>query len=231
LQVIAFTRKDLKQVALNVKDRGAMAAILKVGLVKKGDVITVSTNNPPYLFNAYLREEASKHEAVLKKVADDLEQALTFAGQSHSGFGGGILARKLWNYRYMITMPHFSDPITLHTYSSFEEGLRTIETNLASNTVHAKQVYKLIIPEQKTAVFGIALLDKEKGEGKFLPVIGEDNIAAMPYEIILQNDTVTMLHGKYRLAVSWPELSLGRFMKISGTPNDIRTMLQSIAGQ
>ncbi|NTU53852.1 MAG: hypothetical protein HGA97_09195, partial [Chlorobiaceae bacterium] len=85
--------------------------------------------------------------------------------------------------------------------------------------------------KQKTAVFGIALLDKEKGEGKFLPVIGEENIAAMPYEIILQDNTVTMLHGKYRLAMSWPELSLGRLIKISGTPSNIKTMLESVAGK
>lgn len=231
LQVIAFTRRDLKQVAVTIPDRGALAAILKVGLVRKGDVVTVSFVNPPYLFNAYLRAETPKHESVLNKVASDLDRVLTFAGQGHTGFGGGIEAKKLWNYRYMISMPHFSDPVILRTYDSFEEGLRTIESNLAGNTVHARTVYKLIIPEQKIAVFGIALLDKQKGEGKFLPVIGEENIAAMPYEIILQNNTVTMLHGKYRLAMSWPELSLGRFMKISGTPGDIRDMMKSITGK
>lgn len=231
LQVIAFTRKDLKQAVLKVRERGALAAILKVGLVRKGGVVTVSFVNPPYLFNAYLRSETPKQGPVLQKVADELTQALSAVGNEHSGFGGSIAAKKLWNYRYMITMPHFSDPVTLQAYPSFEEGLRTIESNLAKNTVHAKLVYRLVAPEQKTAVFGIALLDREKGEGKFLPVIGEDNIAAMPYEIILQGNTVTMLHGKYRLAMSWPRLSLGRFMKISGTPADIREMLESIAAK
>lgn len=231
LQVIAFTRTDLKKLAVNIPERGALAAILKVGLVRKGNLVTVSCVNPPYLFNAYLRSETPKHEKVLKNVTDDLQRALATVGSEHTGFGGGVRPEKLWKYHYMISMPHFTDPVTLNTYNSFDEGLKTIESNLASNAAHTKLVYKLVFPKQKTAVFGIALQDKEKGEGKFLPVIGEENIAAMPYEIILQGKTVTMLHGKYRLAMSWPELSLGRFMKISGTPGDIEEMLETVAGK
>lgn len=231
LRVIAFTRSDLKQAALQAEDRGGLAAVLKVGLVRKGDAVNVSLVNPPYLFNAYLRKEAPKHEKVLERVEADLERVLAVAGHEPVGFGGGVEARKLWEYKYMIAMPKFKDPEELRTYSSFEEGLRTIEANLANNGVQAREVYRLVVPEAKTAVFGVALLDKEIGEPHFLPIIGEENIAAMPYEIILQGDTATMLHGKYRLALSWPELSLGRFMKISGTPGDIRDMLRAVTGR
>jgi len=77
-------------------------------------------------------------------------------------------------------------------------------------------------------VIGIALMDKENGEAKFLPIIGEENIAAMPYEIILQNNTVTMLPGRYRIALNWPDLSMGTFMKIMSTPNDIKDMMKSL---
>ena len=61
-----------------------------------------------------------------------------------------------------------------------------------------------------------------------MPIIGEDNIAAMPYEIILQGKKATMLPGKYRLAVSWPELSMGTFMKIVSTPGNIEDTLEAI---
>ncbi len=71
-------------------------------------------------------------------------------------------------------------------------------------------------------------MDKENGEAEFLPIIGEENIAAMPYEIILQNNTVTMLPGRYRIALSWPDLSMGTFMKIMSTPNDIKDMMKSL---
>lgn len=37
----------------------------------------------------------------------------------------------------------------------------------------------------------------------------------MPYEIILQGKEVGMLHGKYRFALYWTELTMGTFMKIN----------------
>lgn len=75
------------------------------------------------------------------------------------------------------------------------------------------------------AVFGIGLLDSKTGESNFLPIIGEDNIAAMPYKIILQGDEATSLAGKYRFAFYWPELSMGEFMKIMSTPGDVENSL------
>jgi hypothetical protein len=125
-------------------------------------------------------------------------------------------------------MPYFTDPVELNEFTSFDEGLKTIENNLKAHKENTTLVYKVIYPTEKVAVFGIGLQSKEDGESYFLPKIGEENIAAMPYEIILQGKTVTMLHGKYRLALSWPELTMGTFMKIMSTPGDIEDMLQAV---
>ena len=50
----------------------------------------------------------------------------------------------------------------------------------------------------------------------------------MPYEIILQGKEVTMLAGKYRIALYWPELTMGTFMKIMSTPGDIEDAFSSV---
>jgi hypothetical protein len=50
----------------------------------------------------------------------------------------------------------------------------------------------------------------------------------MPYEIILQNNVATILHGRYRLALHWPELTMGTFMKIRSAPGDIEDALESL---
>ncbi|KZK74534.1 MAG: hypothetical protein A3K90_05170 [Pelodictyon luteolum] len=228
LRVIAYTRTDLKNAAVKVADRGAMAAVLKVGLVKKNHAVTVSYLNPPYLFNAYLRKETPKHQKVLGTVTADVKAAMGALGNEFTGFGGGMRAEKLWKYRYKIIMPDFGDPEKLNTYSSFEKGLETIDRHLKKNNVHAKEVYRLVFPAKKIAVIGVGLHDPKDGEAKFLPKIGEENIAAMPYEIILEGNTVTMLPGKYRLALSWPELSMGTFMKIVSTPGNIKDMMKAI---
>ena len=42
LKVIAFTRNDVSSAAIKVIDRGALAAIFKVGLVKKNGKVIIS---------------------------------------------------------------------------------------------------------------------------------------------------------------------------------------------
>jgi hypothetical protein len=122
-------------------------------------------------------------------------------------------------------MPYFSDPVTLKTFSSFEEGVKTIEKNLQAKKGGTKLVYQLKYSSNKVAVFGVGLLDAKEGEPAFLPVIGEDHLAALPYEIILQDKTATMLHGRYRIALHWPELTMGTFMKIMSAPGDTEDAL------
>lgn len=125
-------------------------------------------------------------------------------------------------------MPYFSDPITLNEFSSFDAGLNVIESNLKAKKGNTLLVYKLIYMNQKVAVFGVGLRSKEDGEAYFLPKIGESHVAALPYEIILQGKKATMLHGKYRIALHWPELSMGTFMKIMSTPGDIKSSLEEL---
>ena len=69
---------------------------------------------------------------------------------------------------------------------------------------------------------------KKKVKKQFLPIIGEDHLAAMPYEIILQGNKATMLHGRYRIALHWPELTMGTFMKIRNTPGDYKDVFEAL---
>jgi len=74
----------------------------------------------------------------------------------------------------------------------------------------------------------VGLWNKENGEAHFLPIIGENHVANMPYEIILQDTEATMLAGKYRIALFWPELTMGTFMKIMSTPGDIEDTMEGL---
>lgn len=228
LKVIAFTRNDLKNTVVKVADRGALAAAFKIGLVQKNGTITISYTNPDYFLRAYLADNYNTFKGTFNKFSTDLKTTLSKFGNAFSPFGGNIKADKLKNYHYKIMMPYFTDPVTLNEFSSFEEGLKTIENNLTAKKGQTVQVYKIVYPNEKVAVFGIGLQNKAEGEAYFLPIIGEDHIAAMPYEIILQDKKVTMLHGKYRLALHWPDLTMGTFMKIMSTPGNIEDTLELI---
>ncbi|HKJ06922.1 MAG TPA: hypothetical protein VJ970_05605 [Flavobacteriaceae bacterium] len=228
LKVIVFTNNNIKNTVIKVKDRGALAAAFKVALVKNNGKVTVSYTNPDYIFRAYLQNDYNKHKTTLNQFGKDVKNALSAIGNEFKSFGGAIKGEKLKNYHYKIMMPYFTDPITLNEFNSFEEGLKIIQQNLNAKKGNTTKVYELIYKNEKVAVFGVGLNSPSDGESHFLPKIGEAHAAALPYEIILQGNKATMLHGKYRIALHWPELTMGTFMKIMSTPGDIEDTLESI---
>jgi hypothetical protein len=228
LKVIAFTRSDIKNTVIKVKDRGALAAVFKVGFIKKNGKIIISYTNPEYILRAYLGSNYGTYKTTFKKFSSDLKSALSGIGIDFTPFGGVVKASKLKKYHYMMAMPYFTDPVKLREFTSFDEGLKIIQKNLKAGKGNTKQVYKLVFKSKKIAVFGVGLKSKQDGEPHFLPIIGESHVAALPYEIILQGNKATMLHGKYRIALHWPELTMGTFMKIMSTPGNIEDTLEGL---
>ncbi len=228
LFVIAYTRTDLQKLSLEFKDRGALAATLKIGFVEKDGKTTISMLNPLYMFYAYLLEYANSYEKDFEKISADAVNAMKHVGTEMTPFGGMESKKNLKKYRYKIMMPYFTNPVELNEFESFEEGLKIIRANLEKQKGGTLKVYEQVFENEKIAVFGVGLLDPENGEQSFLPKIGEDHIAAMPYDLILQGKEATMLHGKYRIALHWPELTMGTFMKIMSTPGNIKDFMEEL---
>lgn len=224
--IIAFTRTDLKKVSSSYSDRGALASVLKIGINKSTTGIEVSLLNPNYTFNAYFGDGYDKNKVTLDKINSDAHKIIATFGEVYQ-FGGEVEISKLRKYKYMLGMPKFTSPVKLETYSNFDTGLATIQKNIKTNK-NVKLVYSVIDNKNKTAVFGFALINPSEGEKNFMPTIGERNSAAMPYEVILQGDKATMLHGRYRIALYWPTLSMGTFSKIMSTPGNIEDAMESV---
>ena len=71
LKVIAFTRTDLKNTVVKVKDRGALAAAFKVGLEQKNGKVTISYTNPDYILRAYLGDSYNSYKPVFQKFSTE----------------------------------------------------------------------------------------------------------------------------------------------------------------
>jgi len=171
LYVIAFTSKELTDLALTVEDRGILASVLKVGITHYDGKVTVSILNPEYLFYGYLRlaMDDSDFSSGLKAISDRVISTMTFEGTFPEPFGGDVELKDLKKYRYMAGMPNFNKAVELKTFSSFEEGLKTIRKNLAAGKAKTEKVYEYVIDGKKVAVFGVALNDQAKGSARFLP--------------------------------------------------------------
>lgn len=230
LSVIAFTNNELKETTFSLDNRAALASVLKVGMVTKDNSTSLFLLNPEYMFYAYLQDKMddTQTKAKLMSVDEKVKKTLRSVGTKFEGTGGNLEIKKLKNYRYMFGMQDFNDPVDLNEFSSFKEGVNKIQNSLNAKKGNTIKVYEIIENEKEIAVFGIGLLDMEDGEAHFLKIIGENHVAAMPYEIILQGKEASMLHGRFRFALYWPELTMGTFTKIMSTPGDVKDFMKDL---
>jgi hypothetical protein len=209
-----------------VKKTGGSAIIgapIRIGVKADGSVSYV---NLEYWERAYLRQDYAKAEAAVQAAAAKLATTLG-AGKP---FGGDVKAESLAKYHYMFGMEYFDERSELKTYSGFDEALKAVQANLAKSVAQTAKVYELVLPEQKIAVFGVAMNNKETGEGWWVNKIGPEHIAALPWEVFIVDGKVFGLYGRYRTALGWPELGMGQFMGIVNHPDTTRKMLEEVAG-
>jgi hypothetical protein len=201
-----------------------IASGIRVGVQSDG---SVSYMNPDYWYRAYLRGQFKAAQAAVKSVQARLAKAL---GEGQ-GFGGDVAEGDLANYRYMFGMERFDSANSeLKGYASFEEALKVVQENLSKGVANTHRDYEVVMPEQKIAVFGVAMNDPGNGEGLWVNKIGADNIAGLPYELFIVGNKVYATYARYRIALAWPALGMGQFMGIISTPEAIRNTLVRVAG-
>lgn len=201
-----------------------VGAGIRVGVRDDG---RVSYINPDYWYRAYFQKRFDQAAPQVTALALRLARALGRTGE----FGGDVSAIELPKYRYMIGMEQFdTDKNELRTYPNFEAAVTTIRGNLARRVASTSKVYELILPEQRIAVFGVAMNDTEHGEGWWVKKAGPEHIAALPWEVFVVNGKVYALYARYRTALAWPTLPMGTFMRISEHPDTTYDMLSAVAG-
>lgn len=203
---------------------------IRVGVykAKKKDVVEVSFMNPTYWYNAYFQDAYPQVEAEAKRVEKQLSDALTSIGeQSGKAFGGKV--EDLANYHYMIFMPYFEDHIELASFDSFDDAVQTIRANLNQGVADTKPVYEVVMSDKDMAVFGVAMMDKHKGETWWFPKLIQRHVAAMPYELFVVDNKAYMLHGRFRIALAWPKLTMATFSNIMDAPPDTERVLGQVA--
>lgn len=221
---VIVTDPALNQAARKAGGTAVLATAIRIGVKSDG---SVSYMNPDYWGRAYLREGFAGAEPALRSVRARLAHAL---GEG-AAFGGDVPEADLPGYRYMIGMERIDSMRNeLASFTSFGEALKTVRANLAKGVGGTSAVYEVVLPEAKLAVIGVAMNDPETGEGWWAGKIGPDHVAALPYEIYLIDGKAYALYGRYRIALSWPALGMGQFMRIARAPDLIHETLARVAG-
>jgi uncharacterized protein (DUF302 family) len=230
-KVICVTHELIQKSVLKTGGLTAFASAVRIGVYKNGDHIEISYMNPLYWANAYYRKNFPQVEAnyqtLIKKIEKSFKNLGIYKNLSY-GSKNGVRITKLRTYKYMIGMPKFDKVVVIADNSNFSVMVKRIRKNLAANLGGAVKVYEVSYPEKELTVFGVGLWG-QKGEKKFLPKIDFNNpkhITFLPYELLVMKDRVVMLHGRFRIALSFPDLKMGTFMKIVSTPGDIANSMR-----
>ncbi len=218
--ILGVTNADLKTAAAT-HTTGGFGAVLRVSITNNNGVIEVSYTNPTYQGLAYRIGELSSADAALGKALG--------AGEA---FGAeGLSAESLKKYHYMAFMPYFDDAEKLATFGSHAEAVSALEAAMQKPEADMKPVWKVPVGATQT-IIGVNLNGGDwKGQMKNImakiDIHTPKSTAALPWEFLVSGNDVYYLPGKYRIALMFPDLSMGAFMKIS----DVPTLMDSSAAE
>lgn len=231
--VIIISSADLQSAVRNIGGLSGFGSSLRIGITKESGKTIVSYTNPSYWGNAYFRSNFTQVSSYFTRFNSNLELAFKASGSfSGKSFGSkdGISAKELHSYHYMFGMPRFDDTVILGKFDNYAAAKSKIESSISKGVPNMKNVYKMEIPGKDLIVYGFAL-SGSKGESQFMPIIDIGNpkhTAFLPYEILVKGGEVHMLHGRYRIALSFPDLTMGTFTKIMSTPGNIEDLMSQL---
>jgi len=206
--IIAYTNNRLLADA-SKKDEG-FAAVQKV-LVSKAENKLIFTN-PEYFLHAFLGKGYKENDAKA------LNKKLTKAFGALKGSKDALEKDDIAGYHFMMGMPYYEDMIEVAKGKNLGEKL---EKNAGKNVVFKVKVATGVL-------YGVAMPTKDGEKSYISKIKGEKNSAFLPYMVLIQNDEAKILHPKFYLAISYPQLSMGNFMSISGTPGDIEDYFKAL---
>lgn len=224
-QIIAVTSPAL-QSTVRQSDFGGYGAALRVSITQVGNQRQIAYNNPSYVSNIY------RMNSDLSNVRVALETAL--GNQGEFGAENGLSAGKLRSYRYMIGMPGFGGHMKLASYDSHAAAIASVEAGLAQGKLGVAKVWRVNVPGKNESVFGVSLgtAAGDGGDAHVMATVDQAAIRSTPhlsYEMLVSGNNVYMLGARFRIAQSFPSLTMGTFMKISAAPGAIKAALSEAA--
>jgi hypothetical protein len=228
--VIGVTSDELRSTAAK-SDHGGYGAAMRVAVVKLKDEVQVSYTNPIYWANVY------RMGGDLKDTAAKLQEAL---GKVEEYGAKGLTAEQLRKYHYAFGMEYFNEDNEFVKYGSHDEAVKAVEAGLAAGKQGVTKVYRVDVAGKKEVLFGVAMKgvgdSKMMDDGYLMSEIDFKDVksaAHLPYDILVSDNKVFAQYARFRIAVSFPDLSMmgaNSFMNIMKSPEAIREALSLTVG-
>lgn len=203
---ILFTNDALKAQA--AKPNRGFAALERAYVDNENKQITLT--NPIYFGKAYMQDDYD--DTVFYKELKNL--AATFGELKASK--DKLKFDNLTEYHFMFGMPYYEDAVELASAAQ-DSLIAKAKAYKGGKDV----VFTLKISDNAT-IIGMKLDEKTS---QFPKTIGLKNAVVLPYLVLIENGKAKALNAKYYIALSYPLLSMGEFMKISEVPDEVSTLL------
>ncbi|MCU7835080.1 MAG: hypothetical protein KZQ83_07460 [gamma proteobacterium symbiont of Taylorina sp.] len=227
--IIIITNDALKNNAKGT-DFGGFGVIQRVAITEINGKVQVTYTNPAYMANVY-RMKGQLND-VTKSLASALGKQQTYGSEK------GLSASDLQGYHYMFGMPYFDEPDVLVDHKSYDQAVNKVLSGLTAAKHGVSQVYRVDVPGKKQTIIGVAMADGESSDTFIMNEVDFKELrstAHLPYELLIDKDgKVYALNARFRIAVSFPDLSMSgdnSFMRIMGSPDAIKKSLSLTSGQ
>jgi len=222
---IFIVTNDVMKKNAAASKHGGYGAAQRVAVSKVGNEIQVVYTNPIYMANVYRMKD--NLSAIKKQLASALGKVKDFGAD-------GITAADLREYHYKMFMPYFDEPYELASMKSHEAAVAAVEKGLKAGWGGASKVYRIDVPGKNEVVFGVALTRECSGDEFIMGKIDFADVKSathLPYELMVTEKEVVALHAKFRIAQSFPDLSMmgnNSFFSIMCAPGEIEDALKAV---
>ncbi len=208
--LIVVTHPELKKIA-SKKDRG-FAGVLKLLVKEKG----IKAQNPEYFVKAFLQKENDA------KVGENLSALLTKALGEGKETKEVLKEEDIEHYKFMFGMPYYEDMVEVAS------GDNAKLVSKIKEKAGKDLVFELKL-ENDAYLIGVKQTDS-RGENYYLEKIDPkgQNIAFLPYMVLIEGGKAKIMHAKFYLALSYPRLEMTNFMKIASTPGEIEDFFKGL---
>ena len=209
LKTLLFTRDDL--IAQADKATRGFAAVLRV-MVDDGRKEAIVLN-PEYQLRAFMQKEAD--EGAIKKITTDVIGAFD---NPQITIPDMLEKEEIGSYHFMIGMPYYEEMIPVASGTS-ADLLAAIKANGGKSVL-----FDLELSKDRH----LLAVDLGRKVEKFVYKTGTDEALLLPYLVLIENGEAKILAPKYYIALMYPSLSMGEFMKIANIPGIIENSIKKL---
>jgi len=229
--IIVISSSSLKNYARQ-SENGIYGVIQRISITVVDNNIQVSFTNPTYMAHVY------RLKTDLADITQMLKNSLGFVKEF--GSAEGLSKTDLRDYQYKIFMPDFTDKLELAEYENQEQAIQAVMNSIKNNKGGVSQVYRVDLTDKQETIIGVNLKGNDNSECSsdkyILSKIDFKKIKSrghLPYEMIIKKGNVYALFAEFRIALSFPDLSMigsNSFASIMCAPSTIQYALTLAAG-